>query len=167
MTFYTGVSQLPHFEDYTMKGRTYRYFDGKPLYPFGYGLSYTSFNYSGLKVPAEPVVAGEPLHVEVTVTNTGKLSGDEVAQVYLKFPSVPGAPLKALRAFQRVHLEPGAAQTVSFDLKPRDMSMVTEVGEPMVPEGEFTLSVGGGQPGTDAPSVTQNFRVKGSLTLPE
>jgi beta-glucosidase len=167
VTFYTGVSQLPNFEDYTMKGRTYRYFDGKPLYPFGYGLSYTSFSYTGLKIPTEPVVAGEPLHVEVTVTNTGKLAGDEVAQVYLKFPSVPGAPLKALRAFQRVHLEAGAAQTVSFDLKPRDMSMVTELGEPMVPEGEFTVSVGGGQPGTDAPSATQKFRVKGSLMLPE
>jgi beta-glucosidase len=167
VTFYTGVSQLPHFEDYTMKGRTYRYFEGTPLYPFGYGLNYTSFTYSGLKVPDEPVVAGEPLQAEVTVTNTGKVAGDEVVQVYLKFPAVPGAPLKALRGFQRVHLEAGASQEVKFELKPRDMSMVTELGDPVVPEGEFTLSVGGGQPGTGAPSVNHSFHVKGSLTLPE
>jgi beta-glucosidase len=167
VTFYTGVSQLPHFEDYTMKGRTYRYFEGTPLYPFGYGLSYTSFAYSELKVPMEPVAAGEPLHAEVTVTNTGKVAGDEVVQLYLKFPAVPGAPLKALRGFRRVHLEPGASQAVAFDLKPRDLSMVTEAGEPVVPEGEFTLSAGGGQPGTGVPSVTQSFRVRGSLTLPE
>ena len=167
VTFYTGVSQLPHFEDYTMKGRTYRYFEGTPLYPFGYGLSYTSFAYSGLKVPEEPVVAGEPLQAEVTVTNTGKVAGDEVVQVYLKFPAVPGAPLKALRGFQRVHLEAGASQEVKFELKPRDMSMVTELGDPVVPEGEFTLSIGGGQPGTGAPSVNHSFHVKGSLTLPE
>jgi beta-glucosidase len=167
VTFYTGVSQLPHFEDYTMKGRTYRYFEGTPLFPFGYGLSYTSFAYSGLKVPEEPVAAGEPLQAEVTVTNTGKVGGDEVVQVYLKFPAVPGAPLKALRGFQRVHLEPGASQEVKFELKPRDMSMVTELGDPVVPEGEFTLSVGGGQPGTGAPSVAHAFHVKGSLTLPE
>jgi beta-glucosidase len=167
VTFYTGVSQLPHFEDYTMKGRTYRYFEGTPLYPFGYGLSYTSFAYSGLKVPEEPVAAGEPLQASVTVTNTGKVAGDEVVQVYLKFPAVPGAPLKALRGFQRVHLEAGASQEVTFELKPRDMSMVTELGDPVVPEGEFTLSVGGGQPGTGAPSVAHAFHVKDSLILPE
>ena len=167
VTFYTGVSQLPHFEDYTMKGRTYRYFDGKPLYPFGYGLSYTSFTYGGLKAPSEPVDAGQPLHAQVTVTNSGKVAGDEVVQLYLKFPPVPGAPLKALRGFQRVHLEPGASQEVSFELSPRDMSMVTEAGEPTVAEGEYTMSVGGGQPGTEAPAVTQSFHVKGTVTLPE
>jgi len=150
-----------------MKGRTYRYFEGTPLFPFGYGLSYTSFSYSELKVPTEPVAAGEPLHAEVTVTNTGKVAGDEVVQLYLKFPAVPGAPLKALRGFQRVHLEPGASQEVKFELKPRDMSMVTELGEPIVPEGEFTLSIGGGQPGSGAPSVAHAFHVKGSFTLPE
>ena len=167
VTFYTGVGQLPHFEDYTMKGRTYRYFEGTPLYPFGYGLSYTSFAYSDLKVPAEPIAADEPFHAQVTVTNTGKVGGDEVVQLYLQFPAVPGAPLKALRGFQRVHLEPGASQEVSFDLKPRDLSMVTEDGEPIVPEGEFTVTVGGGQPGTSAPSVSHSFHIKNTLALSE
>ncbi len=166
VTFYTGVDQLPPFEDYAMKGRTYRYFEGTPLYPFGYGLSYTTFTYSGLNVP-KSVSAGSPLQVEATVTNTGKLAGDEVAQLYLTFPTVPGAPLKALRGFQRVHLEPGASQTLKFELTPRDLSMVTEAGEPTVAEGAYTLSVGGGQPNTGAPAVTGSFTINGSQTLPE
>jgi beta-glucosidase len=149
-----------------MKGRTYRYFEGTPLYPFGYGLSYTTFSYSGLSVPAS-VDAGNPLVAEVTVTNTGSKAGDEVAQLYLSFPSVPGAPLKALRGFQRVHLEAGASQKVRFELKPRDMSMVTTAGEPVVSEGAYIVSVGGGQPNTGAPTVTGSFSVKGALTLPE
>jgi beta-glucosidase len=167
VTFYKSVDQLPPFEDYAMKGRTYRYFDGTPLYPFGYGLSYTKFAYSGLKVPEGTVAAGSNAAVEATVTNTGSVAGDEVAQLYLSFPSVPGAPHKALRGFARVHLEPGASQIVSFDLKPRDMSMVTEAGEPIVADGAYTVSVGGGQPNTGAPVVTGSFNVKGTLQLPE
>ena len=166
ITFYTGVDQLPPFEDYSMKGRTYRYFEGTPLYPFGFGLSYTTFSYGGLSVPTE-VAAGSPLVAEVTVTNTGKKAGDEVAQLYLNFPKVPGAPLRALRAFQRVHLAAGASQKVKFELNPRDMSMVTEAGEPIVAEGAYTVSVGGGQPNTDAQVVTGSFNVKGTQALPE
>jgi beta-glucosidase len=167
LTFYTGINQLPPFEDYSMKARTYRYFDGNPLYPFGYGLSYTSFSYSGLKLPAQPVKAGDPLHAQVTVTNTGKVAGDEVVQLYLKFPPLAGAPRIALRGFKRVHLEPGASQDLQFDLQPRDLGIVTEAGEPQVPEGEFTVSAGGGQPGAGAPFVTNTFQVRGSMTLPE
>ena len=110
-------SQLPPFEDYSMKGRTYRYFTGTPLYPFGYGLSYTKFSYSNLTVPTSVVEAGQPEVVEATVTNTGTRAGDEVAQLYLEFPAVPGAPLRALRGFERVHLEPGASQTVHFEFE--------------------------------------------------
>ena len=167
VTFYKSVDQLPPFEDYAMKGRTYRYFEGTPLYPFGYGLSYSKFSYSGLTLPADAVKAGDPLTAEVTVTNSSNRAGDEVAQLYLTFPAAPGAPLRALRGFQRVHLEAGASQKVRFELKPRDMSMVTEAGEPIVAEGTYTLSVGGGQPDTGAPVVTGKFNVLGSLTLPE
>ena len=167
VTFYKDVSQLPPFEDYSMKGRTYRYFEGTPLYPFGYGLSYTTFSYSGLTVPASAVAAGSPVVAEVTVTNTGSRAGDEVAQLYLSFPRVPGRPLRALRGFQRVHLEAGAAQKVRFELQPRDLSMVTEAGEPIVAEGQYTVSVGGGQPQTGVPVLTQTFNIKGTLTLPE
>jgi beta-glucosidase len=167
VTFYKDVTQLPPFEDYAMKGRTYRYFEGAPLYPFGYGLSYTTFTYSGLTVPANSVIAGSSLVAEVTVTNSGSRAGDEVAQLYLTFPKVPGAPLRALRGFQRVHLEAGASQKLSFELQPRDLSMVTEDGVPIVAEGQYTISVGGGQPNTGVQVLTQPFNVTGKLVLPE
>ena len=167
VTFYTGVDQLPNFEDYGMANRTYRYFNAKPLYPFGYGLSYTIFKYSDLSVPSQPVAPGQPVAVEVTVTNTGKVAGDEVVQVYLKFPALKGAPLIALRGFQRVHLEAGASQKVHFDLKDRDLGMVTEDGNPMIAQGDYSISIGGGQPDTAAPVATGKFRIEGQLALPE
>jgi len=167
VTFYKGVDQLPNFEDYTMSRRTYRYFTGRPLYPFGYGLSYTKFAYSRLTVPTAPVDAGKPAMVEATVTNSGSVAGDEVAELYLKFPDVPGAPRIALRGFQRVHLDPGASTQVQFELNPRDLSMVTNLGEPIVAEGQYTVSVGGGQPDTGAPVVSGTFNIKGTATLPE
>jgi beta-glucosidase len=167
VTFYASVDQLPAFENYFMRGRTYRYFTGKPLYPFGYGLSYTTFSYSNLSLPTSAVQAGSPLSADVTVTNTGKLAGDEVAELYLSFPDVKGAPIRALRAFQRVHLDPGASTTVHFDLKPRDLSMVTEAGEILIPEGKYSVSIGGGQPDTGAPTVAGDFTITGSQTLPE
>jgi len=167
VTFYKDVSQLPPFEDYSMKGRTYRYFQGTPLYPFGYGLSYTTFSYSGLTGPTNAVPAGTPVAFEVMVTNNGLRPGDEVAQLYLEFPDLPGAPLRALRAFQRVHLEAGAAQKVRFELSPRDLSMVTDAGVPIVAEGEYIVSVGGGQPHSGVPVLNRSFKVKGKLTLPE
>ncbi len=167
ITFYKGVDQLPNFEDYGMTNRTYRYFTGKPLYPFGYGLSYTKFSYSGLNVPANAVAAGQPVDAEVTVTNTGKLAGDEVAQLYLKFPDVKGAPRLALRGFERIHLDPGASQKVHFHLNPRDLGMVTENGDPIVAQGDYTISVGGGQPDTGAPGVSGHFHIDGQYALPE
>jgi beta-glucosidase len=167
VTFYTGVEQLPPFEDYAMKGRTYRYFEGKPLYPFGYGLSYATFSYSGLTLPKSAIKAGDPVAAGVTVTNTSKREGDEVAQLYLSFPKVAGAPLRALRGFNRVHLKAGESQTVQFELRDRDLSMVTEAGEPIIAEGNYSVSIGGGQPDTGAPSVAGTFQVKGSEKLPE
>jgi beta-glucosidase len=167
VTFYKDVHQLPNFEDYTMKGRTYRYFTGEPLWPFGFGLSYTTFKYSGLNLPSAKIAAGAPLDVTATVTNTGKLAGDEVVQLYLKFPDLPGAPIRALRGFQRVHLAPGASQKVAFHLERRDLSMVTDVGDIVVAEGKYTVSIGGGQPNTEAPSVSGDFQVDGQIILPE
>lgn len=167
VTFYKDVNQLPNFEDYGMANRTYRYFKGKPLFPFGYGLSYTTFKYSDLDVPAQPVAMGKPVDADVTVTNTGKVAGDEAVQVYLKFPDVKGAPQIALRGFQRIHLEPGASQKVHFELKGRDLGMVTELGDPIVASGEYTISIGGGQPDTGAPGVIGHFSINGQLALPE
>jgi beta-glucosidase len=167
VTFYKDTSQLPNFENYSMEGRTYRYFTGKPLYPFGYGLSYTTFSYSDLSVPRTAVSAGDPVSADVTVTNTGKVAGDEVVQLYLKFPLVPGASQIALRGFQRIHLNPGASQKVHFELKNRDLGMVTEDGHPIIAGGDYTICLGGSQPDTGAPGVTGRFRVESQIALPE
>jgi len=167
VTFYTGVNQLPNFEDYSMENRTYRYFRGKPLFPFGYGLSYTTFSYSDLSVPHATVNAGDPVEADVTVTNTGKVAGDEVVQLYLKFPQVAGAPKLALRGFQRVHLDAGANQKVHFELKDRDLGMVTEDGHPIIADGDYTVSIGGGQPDTGVPGASGHFHVDGRIALPE
>jgi beta-glucosidase len=167
VTFYTGIDQLPHFENYSMENRTYRYFTGKPLFPFGYGLSYTKFSYSDLKLPSAPIDPNGSLEAEVTVTNTGLLAGDEVAELYLNFPKVAGAPRIALRGFHRVHLEPGASTQLTFTLKPRDLSMVTELGQPIVAAGAYTVTVGGGQPDTGAPTVSGTVNVSQTVDIPE
>jgi beta-glucosidase len=167
VTFYTGVDQLPNFEDYGMANRTYRYFTGKPLYPFGFGLSYTQFNYSDLILPEQTVAAGQPFGADATVTNTGKQAGDEVVQLYLKFPQVKGAPRVALRGFERIHLEAGASQKVHFQLKPRDLGTVTEDGDPIVAQGDYVITIGGGQPEAGTPGVEGHFHVDGQYALPE
>ena len=167
VTFYKDLTQLPNFEDYTMASRTYRYFKGKPLYPFGYGLSYTTFKYGDLNIPQQPVDAGSPVDADVTVTNTGSRAGDEVVQLYLNFPDVKGAPAVALRGFQRIHLDAGEGRTVHFELKNRDLGMVTEDGNPIIAPGEYTVSIGGGQPDTTASRVSGHFRIEGQQALPE
>ena len=167
VTFYTGVEQLPPFEDYSMQNRTYRYFKDKPLYPFGYGLSYTTFSYSDLTLPKAAIGAGEPVTAEVKLTNKGTRDGDEVAQLYLSFPKVAGAPLRALRGFKRVHLKAGESQVVRFDLADRDLSMVNEAGNPIIAEGTYTVSIGGGQPDTGVPTATGTFGITGTKSLPE
>jgi beta-glucosidase len=167
VTFYTGVNQLPPFTDYSMIERTYRYFHGEPLYPFGFGLSYSKFEYANLSLSTSALQAGDPLHAEVDVKNTSGPAGDEVVEVYLNFPQLPGAPIRALRAFQRVHVESGQAQHVRFTLDPRDLSMVNEAGDRVVAAGAYQLSVGGGQPGTNAPIATAEFTIAGEQKLPE
>jgi len=166
VTFYTGVDQLPAFEDYSMANRTYRYFKGKPLYPFGHGLSYTRFAYSGLKV-APSVKAGDQLGVDVTVKNTGGRTGDAVPQLYLGFPGAPGQPLRALRGVNRVALRAGESRKVHFDLSPGDLSSVTVAGDRVVAPGAYRISIGEGQPGTGAVVVAGKFTVTGTAALPQ
>jgi beta-glucosidase len=101
------------------------------------------------------------------VTNTGKVAGDEVVQLYLKFPPVAGAPRIALRGIQRIHLDAGESRQVHFELKNRDLSMVTEDGQPIIAAGEYSISIGGGQPDTGAPDVTGHFHIDGQIGLSE
>jgi beta-glucosidase len=163
VTFYKSVEQLPPFDDYRMQGRTYRYFTGEPLYPFGYGLSYTRFAYDRLTVPRR-AKAGANLNVKVRVTNAGKVAGDEVVQLYVKDvqASVP-VPLRALQGFKRVHLQPGQSQVVSFTLTPRQLSLIDNQFKRVVEPGEFEVTVGGAQPGA-VPASTQVLTAKVTLT---
>jgi beta-glucosidase len=167
VTFYKGIDQLPDFADYSMKNRTYRYFSGAPLYPFGFGLSYSNFAYSHLQPARSALPAGQPLDVQVQVRNTSKRDGDEVAQLYLQFGHAPGAPLRALRGFQRLHLAAGESRTLRFTLTPRDLSHVDESGQHVISPGEYSLSVGGGQPQSGAPKAVAHFSVRGEQRLPE
>ncbi|WP_109487340.1 glycoside hydrolase family 3 C-terminal domain-containing protein [Occallatibacter savannae] len=168
VTFYTGVDQLPAFEDYSMANRTYRYFKGKPLYAFGDGLSYATFAYSGLKLSTTSLKAGNTLTVEADVKNTGSLAGDEVAELYLIPPQAALSAKQALSGFQRLHLNPGETKHVSFKLDPRTLSQVDEKGVRAVIAGEYKLSVGGSQPDGDLGPATMSttFTISGGQQLP-
>lgn len=168
VTYYQSVDQLPPFEEYDMKGRTYRYFTGQPLYPFGFGLSYTTFGYGDLKIP-EQIAPGAELPVSVKVTNTGKRAGDEVVQLYLsdEKASTP-RPVRQLEGFERIFLQPGESKMVEFKLSPRQLSLINDKNERVIEPGWFTVAVGGKQPGftgkADASTtqvLTGRFRVKG------
>ncbi|SEM37965.1 beta-glucosidase [Pseudoxanthomonas sp. GM95] len=167
VTFYRTTRDLPPYISYDMKGRTYRYFTGTPLYPFGYGLSYTQFGYNAPSVSAATLAAGQPLRVTVTVRNTGARAGDEVAQVYLLPPTGDGTPLRSLVGYQRVTLQPGQARTLEFTLDPRALSTVARDGTRAVEAGAYSVFVGGGQPGTDAPGAEARFTITGRAPLPK
>jgi beta-glucosidase len=167
VTFYKGVDQLPPFEDYSMSHRTYRYFDGQPLYPFGHGLSFSKFEYSNLKLSAPELNAGDPLDVEVDVKNTSHIEGDEVVQLYLSFPKLPGAPLRALRGFSRIHVGADETKHVHFTVAPRDLSLVNEAGDRLIAAGSYSVNVGGGQPGTGAPGAEAKLSIRGEQKLPD
>jgi beta-glucosidase len=147
ITFPRSLADVPDFKDYSMKGRTYRYLEKPPLYPFGYGLSYTRFNYQNIAVVPASSPAGTGVCVSVTVTNSGSRPGDEVVQLYLTdlvaSCTVPG---RSLRGFARIHLLPGEARRISFDLSPRDLSLIDERGHRVLEPGRFRVSVGGSQP---------------------
>jgi beta-glucosidase len=166
VTFYQSVDQLPPFRDYAMAGHTYRFFSGEPLYPFGHGLSYTTFDYRNLTLSDAEVDAGECVNVEVTVVNTGDRAGDEVVQLYVAddVASVP-VPIRQLKGFRRIHLEPDEAQTLRFCVMPMQMAMVSDAGAWVVEPGTVSIFVGGGQPGTGAPGTTGSFEVVGKLTV--
>ncbi len=167
LTFYENAKDLPAFDDYAMAGRTYRYFTGTPVYPFGYGLSYTTYAYDCLSV--QPV-DGKPekgLHVTVTVHNTGARDGSEVAELYLTPPAFAGAPRLALRGLQRLALKPGESRPLVFDLSPRDLSFVDRDGHRQVMAGTYRLSVGSGQPGDGVASVSAPVVVTSNAAIAE
>ena len=170
VTFYRLVSDLPSFNDYSMRNRTYRYFSGTPLYGFGFGLSYTTFSYSGLKLSTTKLRAGELLKVDVDVKNTGDFKGDEVAQLYLKAPTSGNgglSPKLQLEGFRRISLKPGESRHLVFTLSPRELSEVDAEGIRSVQPGEYSVSVQGSQPLESMPSAqSSSFTIEGSQLIP-
>jgi len=148
ITFPESVDQLPPFEDYSMKERTYRYITSSPLYPFGYGLSYTEFSFNDLYIDKEEIAADESLSVSIKVRNTGEFDADEVVQLYITVPDrVGNQPRWSLKNFARVTLKSGASTTVSFKLDHEALEQFNEEGKPEVVPGEYTVYIGNGSPG--------------------
>lgn len=146
VTFYKNISQIPAFEEYDMKGKTYRYFSGKPLYEFGYGLSYTTFEYSVKNIPDE-INTGEDIKLSVNVKNTGSMDGDEVVQLYVSLPdSKLKKSIRSLQGFKRIFLKKGEIQTVEFILKPAQFAARNDENKAVVEPGDVLLSIGGKQP---------------------
>jgi beta-glucosidase len=150
VTFYKSVNDLPSFEDYNMKNRTYRYFTGDPLFPFGFGLSYTTFSYKKLKVNTT-VHQGDSVKVAVKVKNTGKVAGDEVVQLYLSdLTADVTVPIHALKGFKRLHFNPGETKSVTLTLSPDAFSIIDNDNQRKIKPGKFEVFVGGHQPGPKA-----------------
>ena len=172
VTFYKSVDQLPAFDDYSMANRTYRYFSGDLLYPFGYGLSYTRFQYSDPRVSSDSISADDSLTISAKVSNRGAMDSDEVVQLYLTHEGVAGAALKELRGFQRIHLTRGQVKTVTFTLRDRDLSIVDADGQRRIVKGSVKTWIGGGQPSIGgskivSEGVSTKFDITSEKLLPE
>ena len=155
VTFYRSDRDLPDFHDYSMKNRTYRYFEGEPLYPFGYGLSYTGFRYGIPRPEASEIPAGKNIEIRASVRNIGKKESDEIVQLYLQDleASVP-VPKRQLAGFQRVHLRAGESAEVSFTVSARQMALIDENGSCFLEPGKFRVYVGGSQPDPRSEELT-------------
>ncbi len=164
LTFYSSLSQVPPFQEYSMRNRTFRYFSGKPLYGFGFGLSYTSFTYSNLKVGSS-IKAGDPVTIEGDVKNTGPVGGDEVAELYLTQPRAFETPLRVLAGFKRMHLAAGESAHIKLTIDPRSLGQVDAKGNRVIVPGEYAVSLGGAQPQEAASVQTGKFNVGGKAEL--
>jgi beta-glucosidase len=172
LTFYKSVDQLPPFDDYNMSHRTYKYFSGEPLYPFGYGLSYTEFEYSNLNFDKSSLGASDDLTVGVDVKNSGAMASDEVVEVYLTRRGVEGAPIRSLAGFRRVHIEAGQTQLVRIETPNRNLSIVGADGTRKIVPGELQVWVGGGQPVTreglpKTAGISGSVKIEGEAVLPK
>jgi beta-glucosidase len=166
VTFYNSVDDLPAFTEYSMKNRTYRYYTGKPEWGFGYGLSYSTFNYGPVTLSSSKLQAGEALTATVAVTNASAMAGDEVVEAYLKSPAA-GGPIHSLAGFERVHLQAGETRNVTLHFDPRALSSVDEKGDRAVVAGKYELTLGGAQPGETKSKSETTFTVTGSQPLPK
>lgn len=165
VTFYKSVNDLPPFDQYEITTQTYRYFPGEPLYPFGYGLSYTSFEYDNLEHASE-YNAGDTVKVKSTVTNTGQMAGDEVVQLYVSREEAPvRTAIRELKGFKRIHLQPGESAEVEFTLPSDAFAYIDENNQKTTAPGNFTISIGGGQPGSRYEKASGGKCVAGKIRL--
>ena len=167
VTFYASTEQLPPFDDYSMAKRTYRYFTGPPLWEFGYGLSYSKFRWSNVKLSTERLRAGEPLALDVNVENMSTTKGDAVSEVYLQTPPSATAPIRTLVGFARTPLDGHQRRLVHLVIDPRSLGTVSATGARSINAGEYSIFVGGQQPGKAAGGVTQRFTIVGTKALPQ
>ena len=166
VTFYTGTKDLPAFDNYSMSNRTYRYFHGTPLWGFGYGLSYSKFKWTNLKLSAKTLDAGSPLIVDADVENISGPSGEAVSELYLTPPAAPTSPRLALVGFERTSVGSHAKQHVRFVVDARALSTVDANGARAVLPGEYTLHLGGSQPAEGTDSIAATFTIRDSKDLP-
>jgi len=174
VTFVRSVEALPPFTDYRMAGRTYRYITEEPLYPFGYGLSYTEFRYSGLGLSSRRIGTDETLMVAAEVENIGSRAGDEVVELYVSdLEASVTVPRWSLRGFKRLRLEPGERRQIAFELTPRQLALIDEEGRCILEPGRFRVYLGGSQPDarsislTGATPLSADFEVTGeAVELP-
>jgi beta-glucosidase len=158
VTFYAGDKDIPDFEDYDMSNRTYKYFKGTALYPFGYGLSYTDFAYEWIHSPKASYKETENIECSVNIKNTGKISGDEVAQVYIQYPSGLGFPLKELRSFERKHIHAGQSGKIQVSIPVAQLAKWSEeAGQPTVAKGNYSIFVGGNSANE---AIVSTFEIK-------
>ncbi len=166
LTFPKSTDQLPPYEDYSMVGRTYRYMTDEPLYPFGFGLSYSRFEYNDLKLDNTQLRQGEVVHATLTVKNTGEFASDEVVQLYLTdIEASVRTPISALKGFHRIQLKPGQQQTVPFTITPEMMSLVDENGDSTLEPGRFRVTIGGCSPGKRGTDLGAPQPVKATFTV--
>jgi beta-glucosidase len=164
LTFYASTSQLPPFDQYSMQGRTYRYFFGTPLYAFGFGLSYTSFGFSAGKLSSADLHAGDSLDVTARLKNTGSRDGREIVQCYLITHDIPGAPIHALVGFKSIPLKAGQSAPIHLRIDPRQLSVVDADGKRSIQPGKYSLYIGGGQPSAKE-GILLDFQIEGSKPL--
>jgi beta-glucosidase len=172
LTFYKSVNQLPPFSDYDMSRRTYRYFAGEPLYPFGYGLSYANFEYSNLSFDKSTLDANDNLTVNVDVKNISNMDSDEVVEVYLTHAGIEGAPIRSLAGFRRLHIGAGQTQPVRIEIPNRNLSIVDASGTRRIVPGEIAIWVGDGQPLAPvglqkADGIAGSVKIDGQALLPK
>lgn len=154
ITFYKSVDQLPDFQDYRMNGRTYRYMTQTPLYPFGYGLSYTAFDFKNAKLSQDKIAKDQSVTITFDIANTGQMDGDEVAQIYIKNPNDPKGPVKALKAFKRIPVKAGSSQSVSIQLEPKAFQSFNDQTQTMeVRPGKYKILYGSSSADKDLKSV--------------